>query len=222
MGTCADANPKGGRRARSGRIIEPLGWTLAALAVSVSAVVTKELGAAPPLARVETSVGSLRARPVQPAQDEVGDSRASMEIEQVAVEPVSVEAASDIRWFDGRPVRPARTISMVVTGYSPDARSCGQYADGKTATLHSVWTNAMQLVAADPKVLPYGSIVSVPGYAGGELVPVLDCGQAIKGHRLDLLFATHAQAMAWGRKRVSVTIWEYADGRGPTNPRKVR
>ncbi|GAB4384282.1 MAG: hypothetical protein Kow0022_06370 [Phycisphaerales bacterium] len=222
MGTCADANPRRGRRARSGRIIEPLGWTLAALAVSVSAIVTKELGAAPPLARVETSGRSALAPAVQPAPERVRDSGAPMEHEQVVVEPESVAGASDIRWFDGRPVRPARTISMVVTGYSPDARSCGKYADGKTATLHSVWTNAMQLVAADPKVLPYGSIVSVPGYAGDELVPVLDCGQAIKGHRLDLLFATHAQAMAWGRKRVSVTVWEYADGRGPTDPRKVR
>lgn len=140
----------------------------------------------------------------------------------VVVEPGTPEQASDIRWFDGRPVRPARTVSMIVTGYSPDARSCGAYADGKTATLHSVWTNAMQLVAADPKVLPYGSIVSVPGYAGGELVPVLDCGQAIKGNRLDLLYPTHRQARAWGRQRVSVTVWEYADGLPATNPRKVR
>lgn len=111
---------------------------------------------------------------------------------------------------------------MVVTAYSPDARSCGASADGKTATLHSVWTNAMQLVAADPRVLPYGSIVSVPGYASGELVPVLDCGQAIKGNRLDVLYPSHSQARKWGRQRLQVTIWEYADGKGLTNPRRVR
>jgi 3D (Asp-Asp-Asp) domain-containing protein len=111
---------------------------------------------------------------------------------------------------------------MTVTAYSPDARSCGLSADGLTATLHSVGTNNMQLVAADPRVLPYGSMLSIPGYAAGEIVPVLDCGGAIKGRKLDLLFATHDEAKRWGRHRVQVTVWQYADGRPPENPRKLR
>jgi 3D (Asp-Asp-Asp) domain-containing protein len=142
-----------------------------------------------------------------------------------AIEPVtetSPEYSLSTRWFDGRPVRPARVMVMRITGYSPDERSCGEFADGQTATLHSVWTNAMQLVAADPTVLPYGTMVSVPGYAGEEIVPVLDCGGAIKGARLDLLFPTHEIALEWGVKDLRVVIWEYADGRPAPNPRKVR
>lgn len=127
-----------------------------------------------------------------------------------------------IRWFNGRPVRPAKTLWMQVTAYSPDARSCGSSADGLTATLHSVETNNSQLVAADPRVLKYGSMVSVPGYSSGQIVPVLDCGGAIKGNRLDLLFPTNAQAVKWGRKPLSVTVWEYADGKPAENPRKLR
>jgi len=115
--------------------------------------------------------------------------------------------------FNGRPIRPARTIKMKVTGYSPDARSCGASADGITASGYSVWTNGGRMVAADTDLLPLGSLVSVPGYDGNGVVPVLDRGGAIKGRRLDVLYATHEQARTWGVKDVAVTVWEYADGK---------
>lgn len=128
--------------------------------------------------------------------------------------PMHAEGAVERRMFDGRPVRAARTMRMKVTAYSPDERSCGASADGITASGHSVLTNGGFLVAADPKVLPLGSLVSVPGYDGGAVVPVLDVGGAIKGDRLDVLFPTHAEAMRWGVQTVDVTVWEYDDGRG--------
>lgn len=127
-----------------------------------------------------------------------------------------------VRWFNGRPARPARVIWMTVTAYSPDERSCGDSADGLTATLHSVTTNGHRLVAADPKVLPYGSMLTVPGYGRESIVPVLDCGGAIKGRRLDVLFPTHEQARAWGVRRLPITVWEFVDGRPRENPRALR
>jgi len=130
--------------------------------------------------------------------------------------------APAIRFFNGRPIRPARTVRMTVTAYSPDARSCGPWADGRTATLHSVNTNAHRLVAADPRVLPYGSMVTVPGYDEGRIVPVLDCGGKIKGNRLDVLYRTHSQAVRWGVQHLRVTVWEYADGKPAENPRRER
>jgi 3D (Asp-Asp-Asp) domain-containing protein len=77
--------------------------------------------------------------------------------------------------------------------------------------MKSVWTNAMKLVAADPKVLPIGSMVSVPGYSNSEIVPVLDVGGAIKGARLDVLYPSHSIARQWGVKKLPVTVWEYID-----------
>jgi 3D (Asp-Asp-Asp) domain-containing protein len=113
--------------------------------------------------------------------------------------------------FDGRPLRKARTMEMVVTGYSPDARSCGASADGITASGYSVWTNGMKMVAADTRVLPMKSVITIPGYNNGKPVPVLDRGGAIKGNRLDLLFPTHEQARQWGKKKLTITVWAYAD-----------
>jgi 3D (Asp-Asp-Asp) domain-containing protein len=165
-----------------------------------SAIVVKEASVATPLVETVTAVSATHGPEVE-----------------VRASPVVMHQTSDmpeegtVRWFDGRRVVPVRTIWMRVTAYSPDARSCGKWADGQTATLHSVWTNAMRLVAADPKVLPYGSLLSVPGYADGEVVPVLDCGGAIKGNRLDVLMPTHEIARRWGKRDIPVTVWAYED-----------
>lgn len=59
-------------------------------------------------------------------------------------------------------------------------------------------------IAADTSVLPFGTIVYVPGYGYGR---VEDRGGAIKGKRLDLWFSSHEKAKQWGRKRISVKVW---------------
>jgi 3D (Asp-Asp-Asp) domain-containing protein len=118
---------------------------------------------------------------------------------------------ADAPTFDGRPLRRVRQITMLTTAYSPDARSCGKWADGFTASGYSVWTHGMKLVAADTRVLPFGTLVSIPGYNGGRPVPVLDRGGKIKGNRLDLLYPTHEIARQWGAQRLTVDVWEYAD-----------
>lgn len=156
-----------------------------------------------------------------PAERTLPEAKDRSKTRPAAASP-KVIADRSIRWFNGRPIRPVRTMMMTVTAYSPDEHSCGDSADGITATLHSVTTNGHRLVAADPKVLPYGSMVSIPGYDQGRIVPVLDCGAKIKGRRLDVLYATHEEALKWGNRSIRVTIWGYADGLPAENPRKLR
>ena len=137
-------------------------------------------------------------------------------IDQVIMpEPLIVDAeiadTQNRPMFNGRPIRRVRQMTMLTTAYSPDAKSCGKWADGYTASGYSVWTNGMKLVAADTRILPFGSLVSIPGYNGGRPVPVLDRGGKIKGNRLDLLYPTHDIALQWGAQRHTVDVWEYAD-----------
>lgn len=134
----------------------------------------------------------------------------SVTIESFSTHELSPGEKTTILYFDGRPVRPVRTMTMTVTAYSPDARSCAPFDDGITASGYSVWTNGMKLIAAD-KSLPFGTLLSVPGYNGSRPTPVLDRGAAIKGNRLDLLYPTHEIARQWGRQKLTVTVWEYAD-----------
>ncbi len=241
--------PGARRRAVLSRILEGLGLASLTTIVVLSAIVTKEMqsrGNLAALAAIDGPVAAVAAIPAaepaplaadpltrraEPAPVEpAGVEAAAVDVDVAAADdavfiaeiPAGMEDSTEIRWFNGRPVRPARTMWMTVTAYSPDERSCGKWADGITASLHSVWTNGMQLVAADTRILPMGSMITVPGYAGGEIVPVLDRGGAIKGHRLDVLYPTHEIARKWGVKRLKVTVWEYADGKGAENWRKIR
>lgn len=195
----------------------------AAALVMVSAVSAKRAHLGPPLVALDHSASSqvaavrtIAATPegVQSQPEAIASAHSvALPATETPTDVVTPEAGH-VRYFNGRPIRPARTIMMVVTAYSPDERSCGEWADGFTATNHSVWTNGMQLVAADKRLLPMRSLVSVPGYAQEQVVPVLDVGGAIKGARLDVLYATHAIARKWGVQRLPVTVWEYADEDG--------
>lgn len=228
MSKTGGENPAG-TKARSERRRQAIlfgSWAFAAALTAWSAIAVKEGGRRPPpLAEVALPV-SLTI-PATPPRVGVTAALGAPEPEDGIADPYPPEIARyagdpSIRWFNGRPVRPAREVTMIVTAYSPDERSCPGTADGLTATLHSVETNGFALVAADPAVLPYGTMLTVPGYDEDRIVPVLDCGGAIKGKRLDVLYPTHERAREWGRQKLSVIVWEYADGLPAENPRKVR
>ena len=95
---------------------------------------------------------------------------------------------------------------MRVTAYCPCPQCCGRWSDGFTASGLPVTANGGRFVAADPKVLPVGSQVRVPGYNDGKPVPVLDTGSAIVGDRLDVFFPTHDEAVAWGVRWLDVDL----------------
>ena len=198
-----------GRHLSQGQTGQPL------VAVSTD-VITQE----PPTPQRQISLHVEAPEPPEPPESpEPPEPKAPEADASPHKERVPVSGTSDAVWgissqdptFNGRPIRPARTMRMLVTAYSPDERSCGKWADGITASGRSVWTNGMKLVAADTRLLPFGSIVSIPGYNGGKPVPVLDRGGKIKGHRLDVLYPTHEIARRWGVQRLEVIIWEYAD-----------
>ncbi|MBX3358064.1 MAG: 3D domain-containing protein [Phycisphaeraceae bacterium] len=217
-------------RLRENRLAILQGIVFGAMAVLVaySAVVAKQLRSTSRIAAlvaIDPPPPSLTpSNPAIPA-DPIVDPLASAPADPDPAAADSTDASSlppDTRWFNGRPLRPARTYTMTVTAYTPDEISCGPFADGITASLHSVETNAGNLVAADSRILPLGSMVSVPGYDNDRVVPVLDRGGKIKGHRIDLLMRTNEEARRWGVKKLRVTEWEYADGQPPDDWRKIR
>lgn len=58
-------------------------------------------------------------------------------------------------------------------------------------------------IAADPKLFPFGTHLYVPGYGVGT---VEDIGGSIKGRHIDIWFPTHAEARAWGVRRLKVEV----------------
>ncbi|MHB8470351.1 MAG: 3D domain-containing protein [Gaiellaceae bacterium] len=84
-----------------------------------------------------------------------------------------------------------RTLVVSSTGYS---------LPGHTASgLPVGWG----IVAVDPSVIPLGTRLTIPGY--GEAVAA-DTGSAVRGLDIDLWFPTLAQARAWGRRTVTITL----------------
>ncbi|QDU71246.1 3D domain-containing protein [Mucisphaera calidilacus] len=130
--------------------------------------------------------------------------------EPEVLEIIPVDSGALTTRFGGEELALLGEVEMTVTAYSPDERSCGPWNDGFTASGYSVWTNGMRLVAADTRLLPFGTVLTIPGYNDGQPVQVLDRGGAIKGHRLDVLFATHEAARAWGVRKIKIGVW------GPT------
>ena len=60
------------------------------------------------------------------------------------------------------------------------------------------------VVAVDPKIIPLGTKLHVPGYGRGIAA---DVGIAIKGRIIDLWFPTTAAAKRWGRRTVTITVY---------------
>ena len=50
---------------------------------------------------------------------------------------------------------------------------------------------------------PLGTRISIPGYGEGV---ASDTGSAVQGMTIDLWFPTPAQALAWGRRTVTITL----------------
>jgi 3D (Asp-Asp-Asp) domain-containing protein len=84
-----------------------------------------------------------------------------------------------------------RTLVVSTTGYS---------LPGHTATGMPV---GWGVVAVDPAVIPLGTRLTIPGY--GDAVAA-DTGSGVRGDSIDLWFPTLAQARAWGRRTVTITL----------------
>ena len=59
------------------------------------------------------------------------------------------------------------------------------------------------VVAVDPSVIPLGTRMAIPGYGLGIAA---DTGGAVVGSTIDVWFPTTAQALAWGRRTVTITV----------------
>lgn len=95
--------------------------------------------------------------------------------------------------------RSRRGYSIVVTAtaYTPDDEGCTGIAyDGRPAIPY-------RTIAVDPKVIPLGSRVYIPGF-GWMLAH--DIGGAIKGRRMDICLDTIDSAYAFGRRQVEVYV----------------
>jgi len=128
-------------------------------------------------------------------QDQIGslESRAqSIEANarRVAVAQTVSTVSSSAPVASPTPAAPG-TMTVTATAYT---------LQGNTATGAPV---GYGVVAVDPSVIPLGTRITIPGYGEGVAA---DTGGAIQGAVIDLWFPTAAQAAAWGRRTVTITL----------------
>lgn len=86
----------------------------------------------------------------------------------------------------------SRTITVEATAYL--------WTGNKTAT--GTWPRR-GTIAVDPKVIPLGTILYIPGYGYGKAE---DTGGRIKGNTIDLFMGNRTEAINWGRRTIEIKI----------------
>jgi uncharacterized protein YabE (DUF348 family)/3D (Asp-Asp-Asp) domain-containing protein len=87
-------------------------------------------------------------------------------------------------------------MRCIATGYAAGEGGADTRCATGARAVHGV-------IAVDPRVIPLGTHVYVPGY--GYAVAA-DTGGAIKGNRIDLCYNSKAEADRWGRRGVTIVI----------------
>ena len=106
-------------------------------------------------------------------------------------EVVAETATAPTREPAARPLAPGDTVTVTSTGYA---------LRGRTAT---GLPTAPGVVAVDPSVIPLGTRLTIPGYGVGVAA---DTGGSVRGNVIDVWFPTRQQALAWGRRTVTITL----------------
>jgi len=122
---------------------------------------------------------------------------APREAETPAPAPAAVPAIREARVTNQVP---ARVLVVRATGYSVSVEE--GTGDGITATGVRAGPG---VAAVDTRVIPLGSRLRVEEY--GTAVAA-DTGDAVKGHRIDLCFASRGEALRWGVRTVRVVVYQ--------------
>jgi 3D (Asp-Asp-Asp) domain-containing protein len=169
------------------------------------ALLTAGLFFTSPLA-AETSSSSVKPQPtpVQANQEEAlntasaplaTDAKATASDHSSTVRrEESAAVATDV----SRPVLPATPpISYVATAYNLRGRGASGLGVRKGT------------IAADPRVLPFGTRVRLDaGPYTGEYI-VTDSGSAVKGNKIDVWVPTYSEACRFGRRNIKLTVLSY-------------
>lgn len=112
----------------------------------------------------------------------------------IIVEPIIIE------------VTPLTKMQARVTAYSPHDNVSGINNDGDPTTTSTGTYPTQGTIAVDPRIIPYGTTIYIPGYGVGT---ASDTGGALRnyaGVAIDLCMDTHTQAMTWGTQHMDIYI----------------
>ena len=161
----------------------------AALAASERAATSRRAT----LESIGRRAGVTRARlaAIEARVDAARRASARIERKSVPAPPPRVEA----------PGAAAATSSAAPSTHALVVDAVAYHLPGRTASGLPV---GVGVIAVDPRVIPLGTRVFVPGYGAAVAA---DVGSAVKGNIIDLWMPSTAAARAWGRRTVTITVY---------------
>jgi len=190
QGAQVATDAKDGRARLQGLALELAGRIRAVQGLEARAALTAAALERARTGRVSYLAALARQRRLNARQIRALDHRARQVVAKA--KKVQAQAAAPTSWVSPPSVTDgARTLTVTSTGYS---------MPGRTATGLPV---GFGIVAVDPAVIALGTRLSIPGYGEGVAA---DTGGAVQGMTIDLWFPTLAQALAWGRRTVTITL----------------
>lgn len=108
--------------------------------------------------------------------------------------------------YEGATTKPVTTTeagecigTFTITAYC----GCKKCSGGSQKTASGTTPTEGRTIAADTSILPFGTKVVI----GGVVYTVEDRGSGVNGNHIDIFFATHSKALAFGRK--SMKVYKY-------------
>lgn len=136
------------------------------------------------------------------AQEEAARLAAEEEAARQAAE-AAYAAAQNSAAYQGASTTPVTSTAsgecigtFTVTAYC----GCSKCSGGNSRTASGTIPTEGRTIAADTSILPFGTQVVIDGI----VYTVEDCGSGVNGNHIDIFFATHEDAMAYGTKKVKV------------------
>jgi len=142
---------------------------------------------------------------------------APTEAELLQAGPAVTPPAAGVTPLPAPAVAPPRgpgTEQWLIKAYCHCRICCGRWADTPMDTrttaagvpLADLIEQGVGFVAANTDLLPFHTLVAIPGYHEGRPVPVLDRIGGGDQRRLEVFFADHQTALEWGRQDLDIQI----------------
>ncbi|MGD6875822.1 3D domain-containing protein [Bacillus infantis] len=95
-----------------------------------------------------------------------------------------------------------KEIKVNATAYTASCKGCS----GITYTGLNLKKNPYaKVISVDPRIIPLGSKVYVPGYG---MAIAADKGSAVKGNKIDVFISNKQRALQWGNKTITIKVYK--------------
>lgn len=183
---------------------EDITWIPVMLEDGQTGYVSAELVDVDELYEIAVSAEELERQAAEEAARKAAEEEAARRAAQAAAASQSSgsSSSSNSDTYQGATTTPVAATesgecigTFTITAYCGCDKCCGnkKTASGTTPT-------EGRTIAADTSILPFGTQVVIDGI----VYTVEDCGSGVVGNHIDIFFATHAKAKAFGRKTIKV------------------